>query len=254
MSGFWEVHSQNVPEGYEHFSQTHVLTLLACAAFGLALFLLFRKSGKRNRWRMIRAIPVIMVCMEAFKELNAFVHGVDMVGYLPLHLCGLGVFVFLLAAYLPRAKAKAFFAEVSLFLILPGSVAALLFPDWTMLYSPLSYMSINSYVWHTLLCVYPLMLSAEGIPKPSIKHIWYHVVFLAVVVPPVYIFDVKYNCNYMFLTVPVPDTPLEWLASFMGNPGYLAGYAILIFAVILAEYLVFEALTRVGRYGGKRKK
>lgn len=253
MGGFWEIHSRYVPEGYEHFSMTHVLTLLACAALGAVLFAAFYRSGEKNRRRMIRSIPVIMACMEAFKELNVVIHGVNILWYLPLHLCGLGIFVFLLAAYLPSEKAKAFFAEVALFLIFPGSVFALLFPDWNRLYQPFSYMSINSYVWHTLLCVYPLMLLAAGVCRPSIRHIWYQVVFLAAVVPAVYIFDVKYNCNYMFLTVPVPDTPLEWLASFMGDPGYLAGYAILAFAVILAEHLAYEALTGVVRHVRKRK-
>ena len=32
----------------------------------------------------------------------------------------------------------------------------------------------------------------------------------------------------MFVNVPSPGSPLEWLASFLGNPGYLAGYAVLM--------------------------
>ena len=32
----------------------------------------------------------------------------------------------------------------------------------------------------------------------------------------------------MFVMCLPPGSPLEWLASFLGNPGYLAGYAVLM--------------------------
>ena len=63
---------------------------------------------------------------------------------------------------------------------------------------------------------------------PRLASLWKVIVFLLAVVPPVYLFDKKFHANYMFVNVPSPGSPLEWLASFLGNPGYLAGYAVLM--------------------------
>ncbi len=46
------------------------------------------------------------------------------------------------------------------------------------------------------------------------------------------------GCNYFFVNWPIPDSPLSWMASFLGNPGYLIGYAALTLSVILLMYLV----------------
>ena len=40
----------------------------------------------------------------------------------------------------------------------------------------------------------------------------------------------------MFIHEPPANTPLELLAWYMGNPGYLIGYAIFIFLMMLALY------------------
>jgi len=47
--------------------------------------------------------------------------------------------------------------------------------------------------------------------------------------------------NYMFVNWPSAGSPLVWLADRMGNPGYLIGYAALVFLCMLlmdAGYLI----------------
>ena len=122
-------------------------------------------------------------------------------------------------------------------LILPGSVAALLFADWTISYPVWNFINIHSYIWHGLLVLYPLMIYLRHEIRPSIKHIHRNLLYLCVVVPPIYVFDKHFDVNYFFVNWPVHDSPLEWLASFMGNPGDLVGYAVLVVALILLLYL-----------------
>lgn len=65
--------------------------------------------------------------------------------------------------------------------------------------------------------------------------------FLTAVVIPIYWFDKRCDVNYMFVNWPSAGSPLVWLADRMGNPGYLIGYAALVFLCMLlmdAGYLI----------------
>ncbi|MCR5157162.1 MAG: YwaF family protein [Butyrivibrio sp.] len=221
-----------------------------------------------RRRRIIRGIPLFMVGLEVFKDLFLVHVGRFGIGYLPLHICSIGIFVFLFrewgalgmaqssresvsGGHAAMAKSsresepgghamlqrmKDVFGEIAFILIMPASFTALLFADWTVYYPVLNFMNIYSYIWHGLLILYPVTLWLGGEIKPSIRHIHYVLLFLCVVVLPIYAFDKHFGCNYFFVNWPVPDSPLSWLASFMGNPGYLVGYAFLTLAVILLMY------------------
>ena len=47
----------------------------------------------------------------------------------------------------------------------------------------------------------------------------------------------------MFVNRPSGGSPLEWLAQWMGNPGYLLGYAGLILLCIFLMDLGYEKFT-----------
>lgn len=77
--------------------------------------------------------------------------------------------------------------------------------------------------------------------RPDFAKLWQVVLFLTAVVIPIYWFDKKYDVNYMFVNWPSAGSPLVWLADRMGNPGYLIGYAALVFLCMLlmdAGYLI----------------
>ncbi|MBR4760099.1 MAG: hypothetical protein IK078_08155, partial [Lachnospiraceae bacterium] len=79
---------------------------------------------------------------------------------------------------------------------------------------------------------------------PTIRHLYWVLLFLCAVVPPIYIFDQHFQCNYLFINWPIPNSPLSFMASYMGNPGYLAGYAGLTAIVLLIVYLCIELLNK----------
>lgn len=112
-------------------------------------------------------------------------------------------------------------------LCLPGTVLALLFPDWVR-YPAIHFITIQGFTFHAGIVLYVICQLLQHNIIPRLAALWKVIVFLLVVVPPVYLFDIKFHANYMFVNVPSPGSPLEWLASFLGNPGYLAGYAVLM--------------------------
>ena len=251
MNAFFWKQYEDLPAGigYGRFSPAHFCALAVIAAAALLLTLWFRRQSERTKKRVLAVIPPLMLLMEAGKDLFLWRGGHFGVGYLPLHLCGLGVFVFLLTLVRSGA-ARDFFGEVAVTLILPGSVAALIFPDWAHLYPMWNFMNLHGYVWHGLLVLYPLLLLSAGRARPDLRHIWYDPLFLLCVVPPVYLFDRAFHCNYMFVNWPPPGTPLMWIADRAGEDGYLLGYAAFALAVIGGIYLIIYAVQRVRRGRG----
>ncbi len=223
--------------GYPLFGAAHLLSVGIALCLVVLLICGIRKLEDKQQRRVMSVLPILMVLLEIFKDAFLVRAGRFGIGYLPLHVCSIGIFIFLLREFLPWDRAKEIFGEIAFVLIMPASIAALLFADWTISYPVLNFMNLYSYVWHGALVLYPALLMARGDVKPSIRHIHYVLLFFCVVVPAIYAFDKRFGCNYFFVNWPVPNSPLSWMESFMGNPGYLVGYGGLTLAVILMVYL-----------------
>ncbi|WP_248403469.1 YwaF family protein [Butyrivibrio fibrisolvens] len=239
MEYFWR-QQDDIPSGmgYPLFGEIHIFSSVITILIVLILINHLLKVGSRKRMFIIKLIPVVMLFMELFKD--AFLISVHRfsVAYLPLHVCSIGIFIFLLREYLPWKWAKDFFGELAYVLIMPGSIAALLFPDWTIYYPVLNFMNLYSFAWHGALILYPLLLRRTGLVKPSIKHIYQPILFLLVTTPLIYAFDQHFNCNFFFVNWPVPGSPLSYFASLLGNPGYLIGYAWLVLIILIIVYVI----------------
>ena len=243
MEYFWK-QQDDIPfgNGYPLFGKEHIASTAVTLVMVVLFAFLFRKSDEKKQRRILKAIPLFMAALEIFKDLFLVsVHRFGL-GYLPLHVCSIGIFVFMLREILPWKKAKDIFGEVAVILIMPGALAALIFPDWTYLYPVLNFINLHSFVWHGLLVLYPLMILINGEVKPSVKHIHYVLLFLCAVVPPIYAFDKKTGCNYFFVSRPEVSTPLEWIYNITGSKGYLIGYGVLTVSVILVEYVILYLL------------
>ena len=217
--------------GFDTLGGPHILMLLCCFAAGALL--VFRAS-----MRLVRIAAAALIVLEVLQDIYLLSQGETILYNLPLHLCGLGIFTNLIGAF-SDSKFAVFLREVSLMLIAPGSVFALLFPDWT--YMPLlSVLSVIGFVSHMLLVAVPLMMLRAGMVRPEGRHFWYPLAFLAVVSLPVYAFDRIFGCNYMFLRQPVEGTPLAWWADRLGDPGYLLGILLMILMLLALEYGLAE--------------
>lgn len=62
---------------------------------------------------------------------------------------------------------------------------------------------------------------------------------------PIYTLDKATGRNYMFLLRPISGTPLAWLASFMGNPGYLIGVLVMLAVVLLFVYALLTVINKL---------
>ena len=134
---------------------------------------------------------------------------------LPFHLCDLaGFFYLFLQMQALRTGRWTSLVEIALCLFMPGAVLGILFPVWNV-YPPFHYMTIHGFVYHALIILYPWLLFVSGNIRPKTRHIWRPVLLLCGIVPPVYLFNKKFDSNYMFINVPPENTPLNFLQNQM---------------------------------------
>ncbi|MCH3971466.1 MAG: YwaF family protein [Oscillospiraceae bacterium] len=231
---FFFTYESDLPEGigFSHFGTAHLVWLGLLFVCGLLFYRRFSHWNKKKQQRALRWLGIIQVLLEGMRLYVLWhIHRLS-VYELPLHLCGMAGFLCLLHAYTEWD----WLSQVLYALCLPGTLAALLFPNWIK-YPAFHFITIQSFLLHALIVLYVACALACGRIQPNFRHFWKPLVFLAVVLPPVYLFDLHFAANYFFLCVPEAGTPLQWFADRMGNPGYLLGYAGLTLAIMLLMYL-----------------
>lgn len=224
-----------LPEGvgFARFGPVHLAWIFAtvlAAALGLGLLRGRPRAARAAAW----TAALLSVGLVLGLELVFLFRGMLTVGRLPLHLCELAPFLFLLFCL----TGWDWVGQVIYCLCLPGSAAALLFPDWTM-YPQWNLVNLQSFLLHALLIFYPLLELQRGRIRPRLRRMWKAWAFLACVVPPVYLFNLRFHTNYFFVNAGSPGSPLEWLIQRMGNPGFLLGYAAIALAVTTGMYVPF---------------
>ena len=225
------------------FSAEHIVTLLVLGVLLIVSVRILTAKDTRRAASM-KVLPWIMVGLEIFKDAFLISTGHFGVGYLPLHLCSLGVFVFIAASLSKTERWREIWGEIACIVIVPGTIAALLFPDWAHLYPVFNFMNLYGYVWHGMLLLYPVMMVKSGWTHLSIRHAHYVWIFMAGAAIPVYIFDRAANCNYMFVNWPPKGTPLAWIAEVTGDALYLVGYTVFAAIVIGLIYTGVEIYHR----------
>ena len=221
--------------GFPLWGREHIEWLCIALALGTILCLGYRRAGARGRAALRVCTGSAVLLCELLKDANLIVQGAFSVYYLPLHLCGLAVFFTFFHSLRPGETVGNFLYSTCM----PGAAFALLFPDWTM-YPAFCYHSLVAFAVHTLIVVYPLMLVFSGEWRPSVRYLPRCLALLLGLAAAVYLFDRRFHANYMFLLQPAAGSPLEWFASFLGNPGYLLGYVPMIVLIWGLLYLPFS--------------
>ena len=244
---FWLEQSM-LPEGtgYELFGREHLTILLVIALAIVCLACVFHGSRPENRNKFIKAVSFVPLVTEVCRI--SFLASVSKmgIGYLPLHLCSMSIWVFPLSVFLPDGRLRTFFTEVSVCTLMPAGLSALLFPDWTM-YPVMSFMNLSSFLWHATQVFFPLLLIISGSFAPRLSRFWMNPAFLLMTGLPVYAFDLKFRCNYWFLLSPIPGTPLELIHARTDGTMYMAGLFIFASVMIFIADLLINIVLRIIR-------
>ncbi|MDR2586835.1 MAG: YwaF family protein [Coriobacteriales bacterium] len=223
-----------IPEGlgWEHFGAAHLTYLIGFVLATIVMVIIYRR-GTDSRRKVIRvAYAWIVVLLEVVKQIICLAMGVYEPGLLPFHLCGMSIIFIVVHVVWPNRTT----AELLYSLSVPGAIAALLFSDWTM-YPLANFFCQQSFFIHFFEFSFPILLLSTGELRPRFTQLWRCVVYLLVVVPPIYYFNHAFNTNFFFLNEAAPGSPLSFLQSSLGNPGYIFGFIALVAGVWVLMYL-----------------
>ena len=223
--------------GFRLFGWIHICWLVGIIFVCIMVGHYYRKADARVQDRILKILTSVCLCLELGKDIYLILIGEMGVSYLPFEMCGLAIFIELGFAFFHWK----FLGEVMCVISMPGAMAALLFPDWTR-YPLLNYMHINTFLIHGILVLVPVLVLASGRYRPSIKKIWQIFLFLFAVVPPVYLINRIWNCNFMFLCYPSNGSPFLSIYLQHGYIPYLITYASVVIICILVIYGILDKI------------
>lgn len=207
-------------------SVSHLFALVFIAAWTAAVCLMMNKRREKGK-TAAKILGLLMVGSELLRDGILIRRGEFSVGFLPLHLCSLCMGLCLIYGFFREER-----GAILTLLGLPGSVCALLFPNWGEL-PMLCFISLHGYFFHALLLQGSLIPLVTGRLCPKRRDQWQAMVVLVLSACVVMPCNLYLGTNYMFLRWPSPGSPLEYLTRIPGRFGYPAGLAGLAFGVII---------------------
>ena len=227
-------------EGFQMFDSYHLTWLIAIIGTTMLIITAYVKAAPFYRKKVRIFISYSLLVLELVKMVVVYIEGRNLAYYLPIHLCGLAIF--LIIAY--THTSNKYIGEILFSITLPGAIVALIIPGWTN--EPInSFIGIHSFLYHLAIVVFPLMIVFAKEHQPNVKQLSGSVIFLALTVPAIYLFNKQYNANYMFINWPIPGTPLIALEDVLGNPGYILGLIAILLVIWLFMYTFVYLLKKI---------
>jgi len=233
--------ADNIPEGvgFSLFGMGHLIWLASIAlviTWGCGRY---RRCEENGRQKMRRRVSALLIVDELLKITVLSAIGYYDASYLPLHLCSINIFVCLWYTLRPNKMA----AEVLYALSIPGALVALLSPTWVEL-PFINLMSFHSFSVHGLLILYPMMLLTSGEHRPNIRRFWMPLAFMLVLSPVLYVFNIIFDTNFMFLNGTADNIVLETIERIVTPKFYILGLVALVMVVWFVMYLPWAMLDR----------
>ena len=241
-------YQNNLPPGvgYELFSPSHIVTMTVCIFLIFVIVTWYIKSDDARKLCIRKVTATIPVILMIIRLVYAVVCGVPIIYELPLHLCSMtGIFCFVFEFGLKDSSyARSLLGQSLYSLCLPGALMAIIFPDGT-IYPIIHYISLESYLFHLLIIAYICIRIADKGIIPNVREAYKCILFLLVIVPPVYIYNLVFNTNFMYVIVPSSGSPLFGFYKTGGTAGYRIGFAFVVVAVIYLMNLVFVLINKL---------
>jgi len=225
------------------FSSDYNLMLLGSFLLAVAIFIVGSMNNPRQNERLLRLLIFAIVTLEVSRQIWA----VSMGDYLwsemlPLHLCGIQIFLMPLMIKTKWPLMKNFVYLTAF----PGALAALLFNETVFYKYPVfHFQSIQTFVIHTLIMIVPVFLMVFDGFRPQLKYILPSTALLAGVAVFDGVVNVFTGGNYLFIASAPADTPIAWIADVTGWPGYIPvmiGLVIIIWLLLVLPFSIAEKI------------
>ena len=225
--------------GFEMFGTVHIIWLVILTVFSVmfaSFYGYMRNNNKEGKIRIL--IGVIMPVISMYRDIVLMITGHFDRFYLPLHLCGMALWIGSLYCF---TKWR-FAGVVYVLLCVPGAISALLFPDWVD-YPLFNYMHIHDFFSHGIIVAWGVCLFTSGEVLPKWKELWMPVAFGLLGVLFIYTVNNILVTNYWFLNYPSAGSPLESIFELTGKKWYIPGYILFVFFVVLIWMCIIRGIS-----------
>ena len=231
---------ETIPQGvgFSHYGTLHLVWLAIFLVLTVANCIWYRKMGEKGKVRWKKTIALLIIADEIFKMIMLTIGNRYLWDYLPLHLCSVNILLIALHAFRPNKTLGGYLYTVCI----PGAIAALLFPSWTLL--PLdNFMHLHSFTIHILLAMYPIVLGFAGELSAQVRHIPKYLGILVIFAVLALIANLLLDTNFMFLMFAEPGNPLYLFQETWGS--HLLGFPVLLAAVLIVMYVPMEIFRKL---------
>lgn len=220
MKAFF-VYQSEIPQGagFHLFGAGHILWIAGVMVFAVIFSLWYAKKDSELQNRIDKIISVYLLSSGVARDVVLAVKGHFTVGFLPLHLCSLALFIAMIYSF----TRNRFWGIVYLLLCLPGAVGALLFPNWTA-YPFFTYMNIHAFISHGLLITFGIMQFLSARLVLAWRDLWIPACFGIAGVAVIYPLNQYFDTNFWFINRPSAGSPLVMIAELVGMDFYLPAY------------------------------
>ena len=219
--------------GFSQFDTVHITWLMIMVFALVYCGYRYKHLSPTGRIRWKKAMALLLIADELFKQACLIIGGRFTLGCLPLHLCNINIILIAAHAFRPSKTIGNYLYTVCT----PATVAAMLFPDWTKM-PVMNFLHLHSFTLHILLAVYPVVLTVNGEIKPCVRDIPRCLGMLLAMAAVIYVVDVMLDQNFFFLMDAPKGTPLYWFEKNWGD--HRLAFPVLIGAVLAVMYIPIE--------------
>lgn len=194
---------------------------------------IYNVASPKKKTIIRRSLGTLILFIELLRKYTLWVLGTFTYEDVPLHLCSISIYLCFIHAFKPSKRLD----DALFMLVLPGAMAALIFPDWNVSVH-LNFFYIHSWVIHGLLIMYPIILLNSRELIPNRRHMPFVFVSIGLYAIPIYFLNKVWDTNFLFINTPSPGSPLVFLESLLGNPGYIFGLVGLCLIVWSIMYTI----------------
>ena len=227
------------------FDQTMNSILIICMFFAIALLIFGKNKQVSQNQKVFNILIILIVLLEVSRQVWAILTNQYLFEeMLPFHLCGIQVF--LMPLYI-KTKNEKLFTFIYL-TALPGALAALIFNDTVFYKYPLlHFQTIQTYLIHTLIMIVPIYGMLYLNLKPKLQHFKSSLIIIMDIILFNTIVNLITKGNYLFLNEAPKDTPIEWVATITGSPGYVPVMIGIVALIWLAMLIPFRETYKTHR-------
>lgn len=236
-------YNSDIPKGLgvKNFSSTHIYTLCTIFIFiGISIFI-YNKLNRDNKTKAMKGFAVSLVMTDVLRTVWAVSIGhYEIDSMLPLHLCGVMVYVEFFAVFSKKQYIKEFAYSCGL----PGALIGLIAPEASG-YPLMSFRYIIYMLCHGLLVAIPLLWVFGDKFKPNIKYLLKSFSLLCFLAVFDAVVNLMLHSNYLFISRAPTLPQLETFYNYVGYGGYIG---LLLFSAIIVLTLMYMPWV-IGRKG-----